>query len=360
MDTTRFYLGFNLTSGIGPARLARLIEVFGSVEAAWNAPVSLLMTSGLDAKSIEALIATRARLDLDAELARAERLGVRILCIDNLDYPELLREIPQPPPLLYVRGTLTTADEWALAVVGTRGPSDYGREATRRVAGELAAAGVTIVSGLALGIDALAHQAALESGGRTIGVLACGVDVPYPERNRALATRITTSGALVSEFPLSTAPIPNNFPARNRLISGLARGTLVVEAGERSGALITVEFALEQGREVFAVPGNIFNLKSAGCNRLIRNGAGLITSASDILDGMDWTTATAQQEVRQALPDDPTEAAILALIDYTPRHIDEIGRATLHTAPTLSATLTMLELKGYIRQAATMHFVLVK
>ena len=360
MDTTRYYLGFNLTPGIGPARLSRLTELFGSVEAAWQAPAGLLMASGLDAKSIEALLTTRERVDLDRELARAERLGVQILCIDNPAYPDLLRQTPQPPPLIYIRGSLTSADEWALAVVGTRGPSDYGREATRRVAGELAAAGVTIVSGLALGIDALAHQAALESGGRTIGVLACGVDVPYPERNRGLAEQISENGALISEYPLGIAPIPNNFPARNRVISGLARGTLVVEAGERSGALITVEFALEQGREVFAVPGPIFNPKSAGCNRLIRNGATLVTCANDMLEGMNWTTATAQQEARQVLPDDPTEAAILTLIDYSPRHIDEISRASQHAPPTVSATLAMLELKGYIRQAGVMQYVLRK
>lgn len=360
MDVTRYYLGFNLTPGIGPARLGRLIELFGSVKAAWEAPTGNLIAVGLEAKSIEALLATRARLDLDAELARAEQLGVRLLCIEDEAYPMLLRQIPQPPPLLYVRGTLANTDDWALAVVGTRGPTDYGKEVTRRLVTELASAGVTIISGLALGIDARAHQAALEANGRTIAVLACGVDVPYPETNRALAERITASGALVSEFPLGLAPIPNNFPARNRLISGLARGTLVVEAGEPSGALITVEFALEQGREVFAVPGPIHSSKSAGTNKLIRNGAALVSSAADILQDLNWTAATAQQEARQALPEDPIEAALLGLIGYEPRHIDELGREAGFAAPAASAALAMLELKGFIRQAGPMQYVLVK
>lgn len=360
MDVTRFYLGFNLTPGIGPARLARLIELFGSAQGAWEAPSGRLLSAGLEGKSIEALLATRARLDLDAELVRAERLGVQVVCIEDDAYPALLRQIPQPPPLIYVRGALATADDWALAVVGTRGPTDYGREVTRRLVVDLAGAGVTIISGLALGIDAKAHQAALEANGRTIAVLACGVDVPYPETNRSLAERIVASGALVSEIPLGVAPIPNNFPARNRLISGLARGTLVVEAGAKSGALITVEFALEQGREVFAVPGPIHSLKSAGTNQLIRNGAALVTSASDILQDLNWTTATAQQEARQILPDDPVEAALLPLIGYQPRHIDELGQEIGFSASVVSVALTMLELKGFIRQAGPMRYVLTR
>lgn len=360
MDVTRYYLGFNLTPGIGPARLARLIERFGSARAAWEAPTSSLLSMGLEGKSIEALLATRARLDLEAEYTRAQRLGVQIICIEDEAYPALLRQIPQPPPLLYIRGALTAADDWALAVVGARGPTEYGKETTRRLVTELVNSGVTIISGLALGIDARAHQAALEAGGRTIAVLACGVDVPYPETNRALAERIVAHGALVSEIPLGMAPVPNNFPARNRLISGLARGTLVVEAGEKSGALITVEFALEQGREVFAVPGHIYSVKSAGTHRLIRNGAALVRNAEDILQDLDWTAATAQQEARQTLPDDPIEAALLPLIDYEPRHIDELGRLAGFGLPVVSAALAMLELKGFIRQAGPMRFVLAK
>jgi DNA processing protein len=360
MDALRYYLGFNMTPGIGPARLARLTDYFGSVQAAWEAEPGALMGCGLDAKSIESLLATRARLDLDAELLRAERAGVQLLCLESPDYPALLLQIPQPPPLIYVRGTLTRADELALAVVGTRSPTTYGKEATRRVVNDLAAAGITIVSGLALGIDTLAHSSALEAGGRTVAVLAGGVDVPYPERNRRLAEQIVSNGALISEFPLGVQPLPSNFPARNRLISGLSLGTLVVEAGSRSGALITVEFALEQGREVFAVPGEIFSRTSEGTNQLIRNGAAIVTHVQDVLEALNWTNAAAQQEVKQVLPDDPTEAALLELISYEPRHIDELGRSSGLPTPTLSAALAMMELKGMVRQAGAMTYVLAR
>jgi DNA processing protein len=293
-------------------------------------------------------------------LKRAEDAGTQLLCVEDQAYPTLLQQIPQPPPLIYVRGALTPADEWSLAVVGTRSPTTYGKEAARRVVGDLAGAGISIVSGLALGVDAIAHGAALEVGGRTIAVLGSGVDLPYPERNRRLAAQIVEQGALISEFPLGTLPVPTNFPARNRLISGLAQGTLVVEAGARSGALITVQFALEQGRDVFAIPGQIFSRASEGTNRLIRDGAGLVTQAGDVLDALNWTKATAQQEVKLALPDDPTEAALLALISYNPQHIDELSRAAGLPTPSASAALAMLELKGLVRQASAMQYVLAR
>lgn len=354
---TRYYLGFNLTPGIGPARLARLAERFGSVRAAWEASEEQLLFCGLDARSCQALLDTRRQVDLDAELERAARLGVRLLCLEDADYPELLRQTPAPPPLLYLRGTLAPADEWALAVVGTRTPTSYGKEAARRLCGELAGAGITVVSGLALGIDTAAHTAALEAGGRTLAVLGSGVDVPYPERNRALAEQIAAAGALLSEYPLGTLPAPANFPPRNRLISGLSRGTLVVEAGERSGALITVAFALEQGREVLAVPGSIYSRASQGTNRLIRDGATLVTCAQDVLEALSWTAAAAQQEAQNVLPDDPTEAALLELLGFEPLHVDELGRASGMPAPAVAAALAMLELKGLARQAGAMQYV---
>ncbi len=354
---TRYYLGFNLTPGIGPARLARLVEHFGSVRAAWEAPEEQLLFCGLDARSCDSLLATRRQVDLDAELERAERLGVLVVSIEDPGYPALLREIPGAPPLIYVRGSLLPADDWGLAVVGTRTPTSYGREAARRIAGDLAGGGITIVSGLALGIDTVAHTAALEAGGRSIAVLGSGVDTIYPERNRALAEQIGEAGALVSEYPLGTLPAPANFPPRNRLISGLTPGTLVVEAGERSGALITVAFALEQGREVFAVPGSIYSRASQGTNRLIRDGATLVTGAQDILAALSWTSAAAQQEAQQALPDDPTEAALLGLLGYEPQHADDLGRASGLPAPAVSAALAMLELKGLARQVGPMQYV---
>ena len=360
MDNTRYYLGFNLVPGMGPARVARLIAHCGSPEAAWQADAFALAAAGIEARAAAALQATRERIDLDAELQRAARAGVTLLTIESQAYPRHLREIPGAPPLIYVRGSLLAADDWAVAVVGTRAPSPYGREATYRLAGDLARAGATIVSGLALGIDSIAHKAALEAGGRTLAVLGSGVDKPYPLQNRKLAERIVEQGALLSDYPIGTMPLPTNFPPRNRLISGLSRGTLVVEAGERSGALITVEFALEQGREVLAVPGSIFARQSAGVHRLLRDGAALVTCAEDVLAILEMTTASVQREARAELPADPVEAALLAHLSYEPQHIDALGRAAGLHAHTVAAALAVLELKGLVRQPAPLQYVLGK
>jgi DNA processing protein len=215
-------------------------------------------------------------------------------------------------------------------------------------------------SALAIGVDSIAHTAALETGGRTIAVLGSGLDQVYPERNRALAEQIAASGALVSEFPLGTRPTPQLFPVRNRVISGLSLGTLVVEAGEKSGALITVRFALEQGRDVFAVPGPIFSPKSAGPNQLIRDGAGLVARGQDILEALNLSTAVIQQEVQAALPDDPTEAAVMGLVSYEAQHVDEIRRQSDMPITVVSSTLAILELKGLVRQAGPMQYVLAR
>jgi DNA processing protein len=360
MDNTRYYLGFNIVNGIGPARIDRLIERCGTIEAAWRASFADMQAAGLDARRTEALLKAQRTLDLDAELERADRAGIELFTREHPNYPAVLAHIPSPPPLLYVRGRLADADRWSVAVVGTRSPTSYGKEAARRLAGDLADAGITIVSGLAIGIDTIAHSAALDRSGRTIAVLASGLDQVYPERNRALAERIAASGALVSEFPIGTRPIPQLFPVRNRLISGLSLGTLVVEAGVSSGALITVDYALEQGRDVFAVPGSIFSKVSQGTNRLIRNGATLVTQAEEILEALNLTTRVTQQEVQTAFPDDPTEQALLELISYEPQHVDELRLSSGLPIAIVSSTLALLELKGLVRQAGLMQYVLAR
>lgn len=259
MNDRLLYLGFNRVPGIGPARLDRLIGYFGTLDAAWHATASDLMAAGLDSRSIAALVHTRRTLDLAAEYAALVDQDVRLITRDDADYPALLAQTVNPPFALYVRGTLTNSDRWALAVVGTRQASVYGKEVTRKFVSELVAAGVTIISGLALGIDAVAHDTALRSGGRTLAVLGSGVDQIYPQTNKQLGTTILQQGAIVSEYPLGTMPTATNFPPRNRLISGLALGVLVVEAAPKSGALITAQFAAEQGRDVFAVPGSVLS-----------------------------------------------------------------------------------------------------
>jgi DNA processing protein len=272
----------------------------------------------------------------------------------------LLRELVNGPPLLYVRGTLAENDRWAMAVVGTRGATTYGRDATRKLVGDLVAAGVTVVSGLALGIDAVAHEAALKAGGRTLAVLGSGVDQIYPTTNRRLGEALTGQGALISEYPLGTIPVPTNFPPRNRIISGLALGVLVVEAAARSGALITVQFALEQGRDVFAVPGSIFSTKSEGPHGLIRDGATIVTRADDVLEALNMQNAVEQQAIAAAVPETPEEIALLRLVEAEPRHIDAISRDSTLAPPVVSATLAMLELKGLVKQVGGMQYVLAR
>lgn len=360
MEDIHYYLGFNLVNGIGPARLDRLSMFFGSLEEAWNAESGDLMMAGLDGRTVAALHDVRQRIDLAAEYARITALGIRPICRDDTAYPSQLRSLVNGPPLLYVRGTLAEQDRWSLAVVGTRNASAYGRDVTRRLVTDLAQAGITIVSGLALGIDAVAHEAALEAGGRTLAVLGSGVDKLYPLTNARLGEAIIRQGAVLSEYAVGTAPTAANFPPRNRIISGLSLGVLVVEAAERSGALITVDFALEQGRDVFAVPGSIFSPRSVGCHRLLRDGATIVTGAEDVLEALNLQDAVEQQAVAAAVPETAEEVALLRLIEAEPRHIDAISRESALSLPVVSATLAMLELKGLVKQVGGMQYVLAR
>ena len=355
-----YWIGFSKVQGIGPARLRKLLDYFGQIEAAWQADPGELAAMGLDKRSITGLAQARQTVDLEAELRRVEAASVTVLTWDDPAYPPLLRHIPDPPFVLYVRGTLLPRDEWALAVVGTRSASVYGKEATHHLASGLAAQQVTIVSGLAVGIDTQAHRSALDVGGRTIAVLGCGVDIVYPAQNAKLAQEIIERGALVSDYPLGVKPDSRNFPPRNRIISGLSLGVLMVEGDEQSGAKITVDYALEQGREVFAVPGNIFNRGSRGPNQLIQQGAKLITGLNDILEELNLTMVVQHAAVKEVMPDTPAEAAILKYLSAEPTHIDDLGSQTGLAAAELSSTLTMMELKGQIRQVGGMNYVIAR
>lgn len=359
MSDVRYWLGFNLVPHIGPARLRGLLDFFGGLESAWRADAANLRAAGLPQNAIEELQYRRQRIDLDRELRKVQERGLAILTWESEGYPSLLANIELPPPVLYVDGTITSEDAWAVAVVGTRHASAYGKQVAQRFAQGLAENGVTVVSGLALGIDGVAHRAALEAGGRTIAVLGCGLDTIYPERHQALAEDIRHAGALVSDYPLGTRPEPGNFPPRNRIISGLSLGTLVVEAGERSGALITIHYALDQGRETFAVPGNIYNLTSAGTNTLLQRGeAKLVTKVQDVLEELNLSMVAEQREIRQAVPESPTEAALLAHVGADPTHLDDLVRRSGLPTDMVSSTLCLMELKGLVRRVDNMCYVL--
>jgi DNA processing protein len=270
-----------------------------------------------------------------------------------------LRDIEQPPPVLYVRGEWLEEDNFAVAVVGTRRVTAYGRQITEELSAYLAAHGVTIISGLARGVDAIAHSAALQAGGRTAAVFGSGVDRIYPPENRALAGQIMSRGALISDYPPGTAPEGSNFPPRNRIISGLSIATIVVEAGETSGALITAEFAAEQGREVFAVPGSILAPQSKGTNRLIQNGALPLLSPDDVLQALDLSRVGEQKAARRILPADDVELQLMNTLGSEPLHVDEIRSQTGLPVEKVSAALVMMELKGMVRQVGGMQYVVL-
>ncbi|MBI2955456.1 MAG: DNA-protecting protein DprA [Chloroflexi bacterium] len=359
MDTARYWVGFTLVPGIGPVRLRRLLDHFGDIERAWRADPHHYARAGLDAKLAEALVAARGRVDLDEQMRRIARHGVDILTWDDSRYPERLKHIYASPSVLYLKGEILPQDDWSIAVIGTRRASIYGKQVTEQLVAGLVANHITILSGLARGIDSYAHQACLDAGGRTIAVLGSGLDVIYPPENARLARRIIDNGALLSEYPLGTKPDANNFPQRNRIVSGMSLGTLVVEGDTGSGAMLTAGFALDQGREVFAVPGSIFHHTSKGTNKLIQRGAAkLVVTAQDILEELNLTMAPQQMEMRELLPENPAEAAVLRALSVEPVHIDEICRASGLAISEVSASLAMMELKGMVKHLGGMNYVL--
>jgi len=359
MSELRYWIGFNRVPQIGPVRLRQLIDGLGSIELAWRAAPANLRAIGLPRPAIESLLYHRQRIDLDAEVARLDEAGVTALTWESDDYPQLLKEIDDPPPVLYVKGSFAEADAFAVAMVGTRHASTYGKELGRKLAAGLVQNGVTVVSGLALGIDGIAHRAALDAGGRTIAVLACGLDQVYPARHRDMAELIVRHGALVSDYPLGTRPEARNFPPRNRIISGLSLGTVVVEAGLRSGALITLRYALEQGRDTFAVPGSVHSKASEGTNAALKRGeAKLVTDTQDILEELHLTMAPQQQETRRIVPATPAEKNLLAHLGREPVHVDELVRRTGLPTAAVSSTLAMMELRGVVRRVDNTCYVL--
>ena len=355
-----YWLAFHRIPGVGRIRFARLQRHFPTLSEAWRADKAELLASGLDARIVTAILARRATIEPEQEVERLQRNNITAITWADPAYPALLREIYDPPVILYVRGQLVPADEWCVTVVGTRKITAYGRAVAEEISGDLARNRVTVVSGLARGADAIAHTAALDAGGRTLAVMASGLDIIYPAEHRRLSERITEAGALISDYPLGTEPRGDFFPRRNRILAGLSLGTLIIEGDMQSGAMITARLAMEQNREVFAVPGSILSVQSRGPNWLIQQGGKLVRSVSDILEELNLTMAEQQLELADALPLDETEAALLSQLSTDPAHIDDVRRETGLPIQTVSGALAMLELKGMVRQVGNMNFVRIR
>lgn len=350
----RYWVGLNMVLGVGKTLFHRLVNALGSPQHVFHASrQSLMQVEGIGAKTAAQIQDFDLERNLEREYRLMERAGVQVLTLESEHYPALLKAIYDPPPVLYFKGNPFHEEDFPFAVVGTRVPSSYGKIATERLCSELAQRGGCLISGMARGIDTLVHKTALKEKAFTMAVMGCGLEHTYPPENRALREKIVEAGVIISEFPMSTKPDRNNFPARNRVISGLAHGTLVIEAGEKSGALITAHFALEQGREVFALPGNIFSEKSRGAHSLIKKGAKLV-------DGVDAILEEFSADVQQKLADKKnaqekielteSEKLLLSLIGSEQQHVDTLIERSHLPAADVLATLVQLELKDWVTQ----------
>ncbi len=364
VDEVRALVALSMVPGVGQGRIRALLARFGSAEAALYAPRhKIAETPGVGPQTADAVARFDQQEAVHRQMQAAERSGARLITSWDPAFPKLLRQIYDPPVFLWVLGELLSSDDRAIAVVGTRRPTEYGRQATTDLAGGLAQQGFTIVSGLAYGIDAVAHRAALEAGGRTIAVLGSGVDRIYPSSHSRLAELVIQHGAILSEYPMGAAPDAANFPRRNRLVSGLALGTLVAEAYENGGALITARLAIEHNREVFAVPSPIRSQAGAGCNRLIQQGAAkLVMTTEDIMAELQGTSAAPLGNGTTGAPPVPppdlsgVEKVLYDALTPDPVHIDSLCNNTNLDVSTALVYLLSLEFKGLVRQMAGKQF----
>ncbi len=372
MDELRHWLELSLVPGVGPKTFLKLLDSFGSPKNALKASRPALENEAGISAAVAEEIGRDHKAEIDKSLKLIDEHRVALLTLRDPAYPELLKRINDPPPLLYVKGAIEQADRNAISVVGSRRATHYGKTVAGKLAGDLARIGITVISGLAYGIDAAAHKGALAAGGRTLAVLGCGVDVVYPKANSKIFEQIPRSGALISEFPMGCQPDPGHFPVRNRIVSGLALGTLVIEAPRKSGALITARLAMEQNREVFAVPGNIFSPYGEGCHRLIKDGAKLVENVYDIIGEVEsgLENLKVADSVRVADPaadasgGGPVEAKmsaderkVFSFLSAVPAHIDDIIEECDLVASRAAGALVTLELKGLIQQLSGKQFI---
>ena len=352
-----YWIAFSRVPTVGRVRIGLLEERFGSLEAAWEASTSELGASGLTPAVVGAIEQVRRVVEPERELEQVRNANVRVLTWHDSDYPRAFRTIDDPPPILYVKGTLEPDDEVRATIVGTRSPTPYGKEVTRQLAGGLAESGVAVVSGLARGIDGVAHDAALKAGGKTVAIIGSGLDIVYPPEHRSLFERILGNGAVLSEYPLGSKPDAQHFPRRNRLLSGLSAATVVIEAGLKSGARLTVRSALEQNREVLCVPGSIYSPESELTNALIQEGAKLVMGVEDVLEELHVSGPPRQEPLPDIAADTEDEARLLEALTHEPQHIDELSRSTGIPITQASGTLAVMEIKGSVLQVGRMNYI---
>jgi len=372
-ESLLFWVGLTRIEGLGVRGAHRLIEHFGSPQAAYMASLTELESCGVPARVAQAIFAQAGLKDAEKEVREVTKADCRLIAVDSEDYPPLLKQIPDAPLLLYVRGDAKILSQHAVAMVGTRRPSAYGSSVAHRLAHDLAQRQLVVVSGLARGIDSAAHRGALEAKGTTVAVLGSGIDVIYPRENQRLAEQIMKSGAVISEFPLGTGPTPENFPIRNRIISGLSLGVVVVEAAEYSGSLITARLAVDQNREVFAVPGNITSAQSFGPNHLIKQGAKLADQWMDVIEEFPAEIRMQLLPPAEASEGEPLDAKAGSLFEASLNpdqkaifevlradqalFVDEIVGASRVPQPRVLAALLELEMNGLIRQLPGKNFI---
>ncbi|MFA6427781.1 MAG: DNA-processing protein DprA [Candidatus Magasanikbacteria bacterium] len=343
-------------------RYRDLLGVFSSIENVWRAEFDELKKTRWDDQLVHEFLVWREHIDQNKIEEHLQKEHIHCVTNEDSEYPELLKQIYDPPFCLFVRGKLKT-DAFNLAVVGTRKYTPYGKQVTEEIVGELARQGIVIISGLAFGIDSIAHAVTIKNQGTTIGILGSGIDDDhiYPVAHRELAqTIIERGGAIISEYPPGTQPSTFTFPRRNRIIAGMSLGTLVIEAGEQSGALITAQVALDSGREVFAIPQNITSRTAKGPNNLIKMGARAVTSVQDILDALNLQNISQYVTNTEVLPDSPSEAHILAHVSKEPIHVDELIKKSGLNSQTVNSTLTLMEMKGKVRNVGGMMYVLAR
>ncbi len=365
-DELSYWLALTFTKDVGPVTVRNLISALGSPGKIFSVPFRRLAgISDIGEARAQKIAAFDGWDRVERERSAIGALRVDVVPYTDPSYPAALRDFDDAPILLYLKGTITPEDVYSVAIVGSRRMTEYGRKVAHMMAAGLAERGIAVISGMARGIDTTAHKGALAAGGRSIAVLGCGVDRPYPPENKALFHELSKNGCIVSEFPIGTPPNKENFPRRNRIISGLSLAILVVEAAENSGSLITAEYALEQGKDVFAVPGNITNTNAAGCNLLIQKGARLVRRVDDILEelapklrGMMKSSAANRASATPRLDITTEEGAICNVLGDEPKHVDLIARETRFPPSQLSAMLLSLEIKGVIRQIEGKRFTL--